>query len=255
MRWICASVLRLTLPPQRVNLCFHSSSATQPLSSPLTLSHSPPSYLSHSPPSYLSHSLYCSPSLSLATPLAFTLQPCLASPSPSLLLVALFAYASAETIVTDSVGNGVSLPTTGGLAMNYITVLNSQVSTSPYYLYVSLNNGNSDSPNGAIAGEHESFFFNTTGAGQMNSSDIAFGNATLIQQGYSATFQHGGVDGQYVSNSTNPMTATGMYTFKFNIPALSTLTLNLTYTNSGPNPLPIVEFHPDHHLQPAHHHW
>ena len=158
------------------------------------------------------------------------------------LLLALFSYTASETIVTDSVGNGVFLPTTGGNAMNYITVLNSQASTSPYYLYISLNNGAADSPNSATAGEVETFYFNTTGAGQMNTSNIAFGNATLINQYYSSTFQHGGTPGNYVRNSSNPDTATGMYTFVFTIPALSTLMVNLTYINSHDNPLPITEF-------------
>ena len=80
------------------------------------------------------------------------------------LLLAFYSNSSstltnAETIVTDSAGNGISLPTTGGNAMNYISVLNSQIATSPYYLYVSLNNGAADSPNGAISGEVETFYF------------------------------------------------------------------------------------------------
>lgn len=158
------------------------------------------------------------------------------------LLLALFSVSSAETIVKDSVGNSVSLPTTGGNATNFITVLSSRVSTSPYSLFVSLNNGDADSPNGATPGEIESFYFNTPGVGSMSSTALMFGNATLIAQSYSRTFTGAGVPGQFVHNASNPVTATGTYTFVFDIPALSTLLVNLTYTNSGDNPLPITEF-------------
>ena len=76
----------------------------------------------------------------------------------------------------------------------------------------------------------------------MNTSDIAFGNATLVNQYYSSTFQHSGVGGNYVRDATDPCGQTGMYTFEFTIPVLSTLMVNLTYINSGKSPLPITEF-------------
>ena len=158
------------------------------------------------------------------------------------LLVAFFSSTSAETIVTDSAGNGIQLPTTGGNVTNFITVLDSRRSTSPYHLYVSINDGSAASPNDPIPGEIESFYFNTPGAGVANSTSIRFGNATLITQQYSSAFRKDvGVVGNYVVNSSRPNTAVGTYTFLFNIPVLSTLSVNLTYIQSGSNPLPIVE--------------
>ena len=156
------------------------------------------------------------------------------------LIAALFSFVAAETIVTDSVGNGVSLPTTGGNATNFITVLNSQKSTSPYHLYVSVNDG--QGPNDAITGEIESFYVNTPGVGIVNSAALLFGNATLLSQQYSSSFaKDAGVTDNFLRNQSNPNTAAGTYTFVFDIPALSTLTFNLTYVQSGSNPLPIVE--------------
>ena len=151
------------------------------------------------------------------------------------LIAALFSFSAAETIVTDSVGNGVSLPTTGGNATNFITVLNSQATTSPYHLYVSLNNG--QGPNGAISGEVETFYVNTPGV-----NTLQFGAASLISQQFSSSFsKDSGVTGDYVQDSTSPNAATGTYTFVFDIPVLSTLSFNLTYVQSGSNPLPITE--------------
>ena len=156
------------------------------------------------------------------------------------LLAALFSFVAAETIVTDSVGNGVSLPTTGGNATNFITVLNSQASTSPYHLYVSVNDGLG--PNGAVSGEVESFWVNTPGVGIVNTNALLFGNATLISQQFSSSFaKDAGVSGNYLRNGSNPNTDSGTYTFIFTIPVLSTLTFNMTYVNTGMNPLPIVE--------------
>ena len=158
------------------------------------------------------------------------------------LLVALFSFSCAETVVLDSVGNGVLLPTTGGNATSYITVLGSGASTSPYHLYVSLNNGKG--PNDPISSaEVESFFFNTPGVGAVNSSAVLFGNASLITELFSSSFtKDSGVAGNYLSNASLPNTATGTYTFVFDIPVLSTLTVNLTYVQSGSAPLPITEF-------------
>ena len=145
--------------------------------------------------------------------------------------------------MTDSAGNGVQLPTTGGNTSNLIAVLNTPVSTSPYHIYVSVNDGSPNSPNDPIPGEVESFYINTSGVGGVDSTALRFGNATLLSQQYSADFQHdAGVDGDYLRNQSNPNSAAGTYTFVFDIPVLSTLTFNLTYTNTGFPPLPIVEF-------------
>ena len=156
------------------------------------------------------------------------------------LLVALFSSSSAETVVLDSIGNGVSLPTTGGNATDFITVLNSGASNSPYHLYVSINDGTG--PNDPISGEVESFYIDTPGVGIVNSTQIKFGNATLISQQFSSSFvKDGGVSGNFLSNATSPNSAIGTYTFVFDIPVLSTLEFNMTYVNTGMNPLPIVE--------------
>ena len=156
------------------------------------------------------------------------------------LLVTLLSLSSAETVVLDSIGNGVLLPTTGGNATDFITVLNSGSSTSPYHLYVSLNNG--VGPNDPTSGEIESFYINTPGAGSVNSTQLKFGNATLVSQQYSSGFaKDSGISGNYLSNASLPNTAIGTYTFVFTIPVLSTLSFNMTYVNSGLNPLPIVE--------------
>ena len=167
------------------------------------------------------------------------------------LLLALFSSSAAETIVLDSTGNGVLLPTTGGDATNYITVLNSEAATSPYYLYVSINDGKG--PNLPFStSEVESFYFNIAGAGVVNSSTLVFGNATLVNQWYSPDFAQGtGEPGNYLVNKANSNTKAGTYTFEFNIPVLSTLMVNLTYVQSGSNPRPITElititiFNPD----------
>ena len=157
------------------------------------------------------------------------------------LLLALFSYSAAETIVADSTGNGVSLPTTGGNATNYITVLNSAISTSPYYLYVSVNDG--AGPNSPISThEVESFYFNHAGAGALAVSTMKFGDATLVQQSYSASYQQqAGTQGDYMVNASHANSAAGTYTFKFIIPVQGTLMVNLTYVQSGSNPLPITE--------------
>ena len=158
------------------------------------------------------------------------------------IVASLFAFTAAEVIVQDSAGNGISLPTTGGNATNYITVANPLTSTSPYYLYVSNNDGYG--PNGPIStSEIESFYFNHAGAGAVSSAAMKFGDGSLVQQWYSASYQQmAGVQGDYVVNASNPNAMAGTYTFKFNIPAQGTLTFNLTYTQSGKeNPLPIAE--------------
>ena len=144
------------------------------------------------------------------------------------LLLALFSSTTAETLVTDNVGSGISLPTTGGNATNFITVLNSRVSTSPYHLYVTINERSSNSA------PIEAFYISSYSAGIHNSTQVRFGNATLTSQHFSPTFaKDAGILGSYLRNSSSPNTASGTYTFTFNIPVLTTLKLNLTYTRSS----------------------
>ena len=158
------------------------------------------------------------------------------------LLLSLLSSTVAETIVTDSVGNGVRLPSTGGNATNQLGMTNPLVSTSPYYLWISLNNGNPNSPNQGQAGEIESFYVNTPGAGLLNATEMQFGSGSLLSEWYSSDFSSsGGVQGSYCRNASHPNTATGMYTLVFNIPAGQSLLLNLTYVQSGNSPRPITE--------------
>jgi len=115
------------------------------------------------------------------------------------------------------------------------------VHTSPYHIYISINNG--QGPNLPVnSAEIESFYINTPGVGVVNSSNLLFGNATLISQQYSSAFaKDAGVAGNYVRNESNPNNATGTYTLVFDIPVGETLMLNLTYMQTGANPLPVTE--------------
>ena len=149
------------------------------------------------------------------------------------LIVALFSSrAAAESIVSDSAGNGINLPTTGGNVTNTITVLNAAVTTSPYTFYVYLNNGDLNSHNNPLSPtERESFYIPTR----------YFSNATLISQ----TFQP--FNGSLVQcadcmrSAASPNTATGTYAFTFYIPATGYFTGNITYLNVGSNPLTVEE--------------
>jgi len=157
------------------------------------------------------------------------------------LLIALFSFSSAETIVEDTVGNTITLPLTGGNLNTSIALTSPAVSTSPYHLYVSINNG--VGPNNPLSNtEVESFYFVGASVGVVDPALIHFGAATLVSQQYSAGFQKdAGVVGDYVSNVTKPNTLPGTYTFVFNIPVLSTLEFNLTYVQTGANPLPVQD--------------
>jgi hypothetical protein len=147
------------------------------------------------------------------------------------LLIALFSSASAESILQDNAGQGLTLPTTGGNATSVLTLLTATRSTSPYILAIYLNNG--VGPNNPIGGEVESFYINSR----------TFGNATLLGQGFQP---FGGSNGtcpqsDCLRNATNPNTQTGAYIFTFIIPVLGFFNGNLTYINSGTNPLPVVD--------------
>ena len=156
------------------------------------------------------------------------------------LLLALLSLATAETILTDSAGNGVLLPTTGGNITNYISVMAPMVSTSPYHVYINLNDGASH--NGGTNGEHEYFYVNTPGVGVENSTQLKFGAATLLSQQWSSSFaKDAGVTGNFMCNWTNANSAMGTYTLVFDIPAGEMLSFNMTYVQSGSSPLPISQ--------------
>ena len=159
----------------------------------------------------------------------------------ALILGALLSLTAADTLVTDSLGKGVQLPSTGSNTSTYIAVLHSHVSTSPYYLHIALNTA--ASPN-----SYDAFYIHTptaatsssSSSGGSNGTQLQFGGATLVSQHFSSSIAAqdgggggGGVSGNYLRNATQPNTNVGTYTFVFNIPVLHTLTFNLTYINSA----------------------
>ena len=140
---------------------------------------------------------------------------------------------SAESIVSDSAGNGVFLPTTGGNVTSSITVTNAAVSTSPYTFWVYLNNGNG--PNVISTTEVESFYIPTryfSDATMMHATYQPFDNSVTPQPC---------PDYDCMRNSSSPNTQTGIYAFTFHIPERGTFTGNITYLNSGSGPLAVQE--------------
>ena len=145
----------------------------------------------------------------------------LSSPSP----------VSAESILSDSVGNGVFLPSTGGNATNTIAVMNADISTSPYTLWVYLNNGLNDP---IATYERESFYIPTR----------SFEDAKLVSASYTpfgVTVSQPCPDNDCMRNSSSPNTKTGVYAFTFDIPVQRYFKGNITYLNSGSSPRTITE--------------
>jgi len=145
------------------------------------------------------------------------------------LLAVLFASAQAETIVSDNIGNSITLPLAGGNATGAITNTNARTSTSPYILSVYVNNGQSP---GSQPNSKESFWF------APPNNNGRYGNATLVQTAFSATFSTNSLvtntsAGQYLGTPALPTNITGLYTFRFSIPVLSSILVNLTYINAG----------------------
>jgi len=187
------------------------------------------------------------PGLSMLRLFNFTYVQSALTPKPIALFISLQVYnpSSNELIVQDNFGNGIGLPTSGGdngQGHNFIIILDSTVTTSPYHLYVNVNNG--QGPNSPYSGTVESFYVNSAGVPVAGSSQVQFGDCTLVSQQYSSTFQKdAGVSGNYLRDASNPNNATGTYTFVFTIPGLSTLRLfNFTYVQSAPTPTPIAYF-------------
>jgi len=139
----------------------------------------------------------------------------------SVLLVAalLVSAINGEFLVADNFGNSVSLPHSGGHIENSLTMDSSKgASVSPYILQVFVNDG-------GHTNEDESFYFESS----------SFGDASLISQTWSPTFaQADAVEGAYTGTKTSPTTATGLYTFTFDIPVTQKLNLDIMYFDHNP---------------------
>jgi hypothetical protein len=154
----------------------------------------------------------------------------------------LFVSARAETILSDNLGNALSLPLAGGNATGQITNLNSLISTSPYVLSVYINNGENNGASGPpvfVPGTKESYYFEGPSNGRL------YGNATLVSSGYSRTFSTSSLTpaspvGQYLGSANNKINTTGLYQFHFTIPVLQSVFVELTYFNTGA-PQPVVD--------------
>jgi len=143
------------------------------------------------------------------------------------LLVLLFASCvHSETIVADNLGNIVGLPLAGGNATAHITNFNSMTSTSPYYLNVYVNDGQTPGSSGA----NESFFV------RPPTNNGLYGNATLFYMGYSSTFNVNNlVQGNYLGSLSNMNHDAGLYQFRFSIPVLGRVLVNISYYAANPN--------------------
>jgi hypothetical protein len=144
----------------------------------------------------------------------------------------MFTSSQAGTIVSDNQGNMVGLPRGGGNSSATITNMNSRVSTSPYLLNVYINNGVEMGQGPVEPNSKESFWF------QAPNNNGRYGNASLVASGFSPNFQASTITwnttaGQYLGTQALPTNITGLYQFKFIIPVLSSVLVNLTYTNVG----------------------
>jgi hypothetical protein len=154
----------------------------------------------------------------------------------------LFVAARAETIVSDNLGNALSLPLAGGNATGSITNLNSLISTSPYVLSVYINNGENNGASGPpvfVPGSIESYYF------EKPSNGALYGNATLVHSGYSRTFSTSSLTPaapvtEYLGSASAHVNTTGLYQFTFTIPVLQSVFVELTYYNAGA-PQPVVD--------------
>jgi hypothetical protein len=158
-------------------------------------------------------------------------------------LALLFVSAQSETILSDNLGNALSLPLAGGNATGSITNLNSLIHTSPYVLSVYINNGENNGVSGPpvyVPGTVESYFFEQPSNGRL------YGNATLVSSGYSRTFATTNLTpasplDQYLGSPSQHINTTGLYQFTFTIPVLQSVFVQLTYINTGA-PQPVVDF-------------
>ena len=164
----------------------------------------------------------------------------LSLPLLPLLLLLLLSLSSlplptlSETVLYDNCGQGAFLPTTGGNTT--VTLYNPSPlrATSPYRVQIAINDGIGM---GAMAGEQETFFI----------SPPPYGDATLVGQVWNPDnteiyqSNYTGVTGNWSGSAANPITTIGLYTFTFTIPMGGFVRLNVTYTNTGLNPLPVTD--------------
>ena len=151
-----------------------------------------------------------------------------------LLLASVLPTSHAETILIDSCGQGIQLPTTGGNATTTMAIRGPLRATSPYILQIAVNDGVGFN---SIGGEQESFFI----------SSASFQDAHLLSQVYNPNNDiflgnTSGIEGDWLGNATNPNGLVGLYTYTFIIPVGGTLELNLTYQNSGMDPLTVIDW-------------
>jgi hypothetical protein len=156
---------------------------------------------------------------------------------------------SAEVIVSDFFGNVVGLPLTGGNATGGYTIANSGVTTSPYYLYIYIDDEQITACPAGVSPpcpSQESFYFDSSnfGAGTLTSSSYTPTTpdpSNLNCQGpppnpcVTGTPVSGAPPSHYLGSANTPNTKVGLYTFVFNIPQGQALTMNITY-NSTANP-------------------
>ena len=154
------------------------------------------------------------------------------------LLAALFSLVVAETLMYDQFHVVfIELPTINGPEYQLISHDLSTQHPSPYCLYVSVNDGDAASPVGDVAGEQESFYFTVPTSGPQ------FGDATLINQSYSQSWQETAGDkvAANMGSVASPNNKKGMYEYCFTIPVLGVLKYNITYINSGTSTGTITE--------------
>ena len=126
---------------------------------------------------------------------------------------------NSSTVMYDSEGNSVDLPQSAGSVSSSFVINSSLSSLGAYHLYVFVTDDN--------AGEVEQFWFTN------NTSQVGT-NINLVSQLYSAAFEtDSGVPGRWTGTSSNPTTARGAYSFVFDIPAGTTLTLSITYQQTA----------------------
>ena len=139
-----------------------------------------------------------------------------------------------ETVLYDNCGQGAFLPTTGGNASIALTLMNTYRATSPYILQIAINDGIGLN---AIPGERETFYLSPPPYGdallmsQLWNTD----NTQIYQQNYS------GLPGTYTGQAASPTATIGLYTFTFLIPVGGFVRLNVTYANTGLNPLTVID--------------
>ena len=130
-----------------------------------------------------------------------------------------------ELIISDNAGDGVLLPLSGGVTGDLINLHGTMKSTSPYVLTVFIHDD----------GQHtEQFYFNSDDFGAnaelANATYTAYNSPTVLCSATDCT-----------GSSTSPVSGNGTYVYTFLIQPQSSVFVNLTYHNLGPNPLPVYD--------------